>query len=79
MLQTVGILPDDAAAYTRLELVDGTPDFVAVIARGRLYGRSDVHIVTRYEARPCEPGIRVRTDPWRRSKPSVYLSANVIW
>ncbi len=60
--QIAGILPDDALAYETLELVDRAPDYVAVIARGRLDGRDEVDVLTRYELRPCDPGVRVRTE-----------------
>jgi hypothetical protein len=80
MLQSVGILPDDQARYHHLELVDQRPELVAVIARGRLDGRSDVHIVTRYEARPCEPGLRVRSEVYHGGRdPLAMLLADAFW
>ena len=60
--QIAGILPDDAFAYTSLEILDLSPDYVAVIARGALDGRDGVEVLTRYEMRPCDPGVRVRTE-----------------
>jgi hypothetical protein len=57
-----GILPDDAVGYRELEIVDQAPDLVAVIARGELEGRPGVQVVTRYELRPCEPGLRIRSE-----------------
>jgi hypothetical protein len=33
-----------------------------VIARGHLDGRPEVEVATRYELRPCEPGLRVRSE-----------------
>ncbi len=62
LYQLAGILPDDAFAYDRLELVDRAPAYVAVVARGHLDGRPDVPVATRYELRPCDPGLRVRSE-----------------
>lgn len=60
--QLAGLLPDDAFAYDRLEIVDRAPAYVAVIVRGHLDGRPEVEVATRYELRPCEPGLRVRSE-----------------
>ncbi|MBK9037489.1 MAG: hypothetical protein IPL61_40635 [Myxococcales bacterium] len=62
LYQLAGLLPDDAFAYDRVELVDRAPEYVAVIARGHLDGRPDVAVATRYELRPCDPGLRVRSE-----------------
>jgi hypothetical protein len=62
LYQLAGILPDDAFAYESLELVDRAPAYVAVVARGHLDGRADVPVATRYELRPCDPGLRVRSE-----------------
>jgi hypothetical protein len=69
--QIAGILPDDAFAYHTLEIVDGSPEYVAVVARGTLDGRGDVDVVTRYELRPCDPGVRVRSELFNGS-PDVH-------
>jgi hypothetical protein len=69
--QIAGILPDDAFAFDRLEVVDRRPDYVAVIARGRLDGRPEVAVLTRYELRPCDPGLRVRSELFNDS-PDVH-------
>ena len=61
LYQLAGILPDDAFAYDRLEVVDRAPAYVAVIVRGHLDGRPEVAVATRYELRPCDPGLRVRS------------------
>jgi hypothetical protein len=81
IFQAVGILPDDAAHYHTFESIDGSPEFVALIARGRLDGRPDVTVVTRYEVRPCEPGIRIRTDLYHggRDPETFYLSDAYYW
>jgi hypothetical protein len=80
ILHTVGILPDDAVHYRSLELLDATPQFVAVIARGQLDGRPDVDVVTRYEVRPCEPGIRVRTDVYHGGRdPQTFFLTDVFY
>jgi len=62
VMQIVGILPHDAPRYTSVELIDDRPRSVAVQLRGTLDGRPEFPIYTRYEMRPCEPGIRVRTE-----------------
>ncbi len=61
VFQAVGLLPDDTIAYDRL-FVDERSDLVAVEVRGRLAGKPEARVVTRYELRPCEPGLRVRTE-----------------
>ena len=62
MYQLAGILPDDAFAYTRLEIEDQRPDFVGVTVRGTLDGRPDVKVLTRYELRGCDAGVRMRSE-----------------
>lgn len=54
-----GILPDDAFAYTSMEIVDESPARVALVLRGTLDGRAAVEVATRIEVRRCEPGVRV--------------------
>ena len=61
LVQVTGVLPDEAAFYTSLTIID-EPDMVAVQVDGYLDGREDVRIHTRYELRPCDPGVRVRTE-----------------
>lgn len=62
LYQLAGLLPDDAFAYDRVELVDRSPAYVALVVRGHLDGRPDVLVATRYELRPCDPGLRVRSE-----------------
>ncbi|MEW5739170.1 MAG: CehA/McbA family metallohydrolase [Myxococcota bacterium] len=62
VFQVVGILPNDAAWYSTLEIIDERPARVAVQVRGTLDGRPNVPISTRYELTPCDPGVRVRTE-----------------
>ncbi|MHB8872723.1 MAG: CehA/McbA family metallohydrolase [Myxococcaceae bacterium] len=62
VLQVVGILPGDSAQYTSLEVIDERPARVAVQVGGTLYGHPDLRVNTIYELRPCEPGLRVRTE-----------------
>ena len=59
--QATGVLPDEAALYTEMKLIE-EDGLVAVQFRGTLAGRPDVPVATRYEVRPCEPGVRVRTE-----------------
>lgn len=67
MHQLSGVLPDDTFAYESLRIIDEAPEYVAVIARGELDGRDDLELVTRYELRPCEPGLRVRSEVYNGS------------
>ncbi|MBL8923999.1 MAG: CehA/McbA family metallohydrolase [Myxococcaceae bacterium] len=62
IFQVVGILPGDAIRYTALRVIDERPERVAVELRGTLDGRKDVLAFTRYELRPCDRGVRVRTE-----------------
>ena len=57
----VGLLPGDTIAYHTLVLDEGG-GHAAVEVRGALAGHPDAPVVTRYELRPCEPGLRVRTE-----------------
>ncbi|MBP9114488.1 MAG: hypothetical protein KBF88_16855, partial [Polyangiaceae bacterium] len=79
--QAVGILPGDAVRYHSLELLDERPNAVSVIARGRLDGRPDVTVVTRYEVRPCDPGVRIRTDVYHggRETETFFLADALYW
>ncbi len=60
--QGVGILPGDAVRYTGMKLFDERPDRIAVQLTGTLDGRPGVKVFTLYEMRPCDPGVRVRTE-----------------
>ncbi|MBI3184857.1 MAG: CehA/McbA family metallohydrolase [Myxococcales bacterium] len=62
ILQVVGILPRDAANYTSLELIDERPERVGVQLSGTLDGQPDRLVYTLYELRPCDVGVRVRTE-----------------
>ncbi len=59
--QATGVLPGDAVNYTSVELLE-EGDIKAVQLLGTLDGYPDVRVATRYEIRPCEPGVRVRTE-----------------
>jgi hypothetical protein len=61
-LQATGILPEDTPEYTAMRIFDERPTRVAVQLDGTLLHRPDLHIHTLYEVRPCEPGVRVRTE-----------------
>lgn len=62
IFQVVGLLPRDAAFFTSLEIIDERPNLVAVQVKGTLDGIPSVPIITRYELRPCDRGVRVRTE-----------------
>jgi hypothetical protein len=80
-LHAVGILPRDAVAYRSIVLEDHAPDHVAAILRGTLDGRPEITVVTRYELRPCEPGVRVRTELFHggRDPESFFLCDAFYW
>ena len=70
----VGILPRDAVAYRTIELEDRAPERVTAILRGTLDGRPEIQVVTRYELRACEPGVRVRTELFHGGRePDTFL------
>ncbi|MEE2829103.1 MAG: hypothetical protein VX498_07940, partial [Myxococcota bacterium] len=74
--QATGVLPDEAAAYTDMQVIE-EDGLVAVQFRGTLDGRPDMPIATRYELRPCEPGVRIRTELVNREPdPSSVLLAD---
>jgi hypothetical protein len=68
VFQGAGLLPRDAVHYEHWEVINqslaqsSTGAYVAVVFRGHLEGDARVSVVTRYELRPCERGLRVRTD-----------------
>ncbi|HHO51269.1 MAG TPA: hypothetical protein ENK18_10445, partial [Deltaproteobacteria bacterium] len=59
--QAIGVLPTEAFAYTSAEVIEEGP-IKGVQFRGTLDGFPDVAVATRYEIRPCDQGIRVRTE-----------------
>jgi hypothetical protein len=81
--QAAGLLPRDAVHYDSHHIESGDPSdmFVAVVFRGHLEADSRVTVVTRYELRPCEPGVRVRSDLYNGTPdPStLYLADGLLW
>ena len=75
VFQAVGLLPGDSVRYDRMTIEEGD-GFAAVQvygSLGSLEGDSPVRVTTRYEIRPCEPGIRVRTEMVNRTnEPRVW-------
>lgn len=78
VFQGVGFLPRDTPLYTESELIEGD-GFVALQVHGTLDGRPDIRVHTRYEIRPCEPGIRVRTELVNGSPESQVWSVVDAW
>ena len=84
IFQGAGLLPRDAVHYEHWEVLDqrlaqtsagsGGNTFVAVVFRGHLEGDPRVTVVTRYELRPCEAGVRVRTDIYNGARDPNTLS-----
>lgn len=62
VFQAVGILPDDAARYVSVEILDERPKSISLVYRGHLDLRPEFSVVTRYQLFGCEPGLRVRTE-----------------
>jgi len=61
IVHATGVLPDEAfVLLTQETFVEA--DFVAVQMTGHLEGRPLMPVAIRYELRPCEPGLRVRTE-----------------
>jgi hypothetical protein len=85
--QGAGLLPRDAVHYDSYQQFeehggqDPASAFVAVVFRGHLEGDERVTVVTRYELRACEPGVRVRTDLYNGgSDPNtLYLADGFFW
>lgn len=84
--QAAGLLPRDAVHYDSYHIeehsgADTTDGFVAVVFRGHLEGDRRVTVVTRYELRACEPGVRVRSDLYNgASDPNtLYLADGLFW
>ncbi|MDQ3367670.1 MAG: CehA/McbA family metallohydrolase [Myxococcota bacterium] len=61
LYQLAGILPDDAFAYRTLE-TSREDDVARITVRGTLAGRPEVRVVTHYELRLCDRGLRVRSE-----------------
>ncbi len=75
-----GILPRDSVKYTSLEAVAASGAAV-VVARGVLDGDPRVSVVTRYELRDCDPGVRIRTEVFNggRTTGTWYLADVWYW
>jgi len=76
IFQAVGILPDDAVRYESVDLLDESPSSVSAVFRGHLDGRPSIDVVTRYEVRPCEPGLRVRTEIYHGGRDPLSMLAS---
>ena len=81
LITVVGLLPDDSVHYDKILLLDERPTRVAVQLEGTLFHRPDQTVHTLYEIRPCEPGIRIRTEIWNGSPDSQLwaLSDGAYW
>jgi hypothetical protein len=74
--QLSGILPDDAFAYRSMEIVE-EPGVVGVTLRGTLDGRPEVPVVTHIELRPCDRGLRMRSELFNGSPdPQTFVLAD---
>ncbi len=83
IFNATGLLPEEAANYTSLKVLDDgkTDGIKAVQVIGTLDGYPDIPIATRYEIRPCEPGVRVRTEIANGTPDtlSMYLTDAFYW
>lgn len=79
VFQVSGLLPTEVAHYTDLRLID-EGDVQGVQFTGHLAGNEDLFIATRYEIRPCEQGVRVRTEMVNRSpEPQSWMLLDAFW
>jgi hypothetical protein len=78
--QAAGLLPRDAVHYESKQFQEGD-NYVAVIFRGHLQADRRVTVVTRYEVRACEPGVRVRSDLYNGAADpnTLYLADGLFW
>lgn len=76
----IGLLPEEAFNYTSVELLE-EGDVKAIQLLGTLDGYPAIPIATRYEVRPCEPGIRIRTEIANGTPDalSMYLTDAFYW
>jgi hypothetical protein len=82
-----GVLPRDAVHYESAQILDpqldpATPDaYVGVVFRGHLEGDRRVTVVTRFELRACEPGVRVRSDLYNGAPDpnTLFLADGFFW
>jgi hypothetical protein len=84
--QAAGLLPRDAVhydswTYSEHPSPDVTQHTVTAFFRGHLEGDPRVTVVTRYELRPCEPGVRVTTDLYNGAPDAntLYLTDGLFW
>lgn len=79
MFQATGLLPGDAVFYTDAQVLEGE-GFAALQLRGHLDGRPSMQVSTRYEVRPCEPGIRIRTEIINNDRePQAWVAADAFY
>lgn len=70
--QITGILPRDSAHYESVQLLEAADGSSAsVVVRGRLEGDTSMRLVTRYELRRCDRGVRIRTE--------LYNTGHTVW
>lgn len=78
LFQGTGLLPGDAPFYRTMRFLSGD-GFRAIVLRGTLAGHLEQEIVTRYEVRPCEPGLRIRTDVTNGEADAAIWSVTDAW
>ena len=61
IFHATGLLPEDAVRYNSYQFVEEA-GVAAVQFQGHLDDHPEYRVNTRYEMRPCDPGIRVRTE-----------------
>ena len=84
--QSAGLLPRDAVRYTNHSTnkhtgSDPSQEYVEAVFRGTLDADPRVTVVTRYELRACEPGVRVRTDLYNGAPEpnTLYVTDGYFW
>ncbi|HLL54970.1 MAG TPA: CehA/McbA family metallohydrolase [Myxococcaceae bacterium] len=66
ILQVTGVLPGDSVRYTSHQLIKEA-NRVGVQFKGELLGHPEIPVHTLYELRPCDQGVRVRSEIVNRS------------
>ncbi len=76
--QSVGLEPGSGFVYDRYRILD-TDRGAALQVRGTLAADERFKVLTRYEIRSCEPGIRIRTEVYNRSDDDAVWSVGDVW
>jgi len=76
--QAVGLGAGDGVVYDRYRILE-TGEGAALQVRGTLLGDESHKVLTRYEIRRCEPGIRIRTEVYNRGSEEANWTLGDVW